>query len=208
MLSLEKVAAFVTKGHGPEQALLLIEHPIAGLQLPAGTVECNEDVLAAMYRELEEEAGLTAVELLAQLACFNQLQNDERVLCQSTLLHEKPNGATLPHQLRRGWYVREEARQADWVAVCYEEWRYEAGQRQQRLFAWRGWVPATAVAAHLNRHLYHFQPTVPLADEWWVDEAHDQPYGRWRLFWQPLATAVLVDGQQQWLELVRDQLRR
>lgn len=200
---LEKVVAFVTKGEGVDQALLLIEHPIAGLQLPAGTVECKEAPLQAMRRELAEEAGLTAVALVTKLASFNQLEADKRVLCKTTPLYEKPDGLPLAHSLRRGWYVHELERMADWVAVRYEEWQYEAGQRQTLLFARTGWVPTTAVATQLQRHLYHFRPTAPLPDVWWIEATDEHTYGAWRLFWQPLATAVLVDGQQQWLQLVR-----
>ncbi|MDP9309916.1 MAG: NUDIX domain-containing protein [Chloroflexota bacterium] len=59
----EKVTAFVTRlsPQGPE--LLLFEHPRAGIQLPAGTVEADEPHADAAAREAREETGLVDLPL-------------------------------------------------------------------------------------------------------------------------------------------------
>lgn len=57
----QKVLAYVWQ----ERQLLVFrqpEHPEAGLQVPAGTVEAGEDLACAVLRELHEETGLTNVE--------------------------------------------------------------------------------------------------------------------------------------------------
>lgn len=53
-----KVVAYITRGC----ELLVFEHegmPEAGVQVPAGTVEPDEPLEAALWREIAEESGLT-----------------------------------------------------------------------------------------------------------------------------------------------------
>jgi 8-oxo-dGTP pyrophosphatase MutT (NUDIX family) len=58
---IEKVTAFVTRMVHGRQELLLFEHPCAGIQIPAGTVELAEAPEAAAIRETHEETGLIDV---------------------------------------------------------------------------------------------------------------------------------------------------
>lgn len=54
-----KVLAYITRNKGHE--LLVFEHidfPAAGIQVPAGTVEPDEEILTALQREVSEESGL------------------------------------------------------------------------------------------------------------------------------------------------------
>lgn len=51
---LEKVTVFITRGKANKIELLLFEHPNAGIQLPAGTVEINENHYDAALREAEK----------------------------------------------------------------------------------------------------------------------------------------------------------
>lgn len=48
-------------GAGAEPLLLVFDHPIAGAQIPKGTIEADESPEAAVYRELVEESGVTSV---------------------------------------------------------------------------------------------------------------------------------------------------
>jgi len=204
---LHKVAAFVTTGAGSTPRLLTIDHPDAGWQLPAGTVEEGEEPDTAVIRELHEEADLTDLVMVQKLATFNQLTGQQRVMCQTAQfrLAREPDAPLLAHTCRRGWYVRELARQAGMVEVCYEEREHHENLPGEVVLSWIGWVADTAVTATLTRHLYHFRPTIKLPDEWFADPG-DHGHSPWRLFWQPLATAQLVQGQQVWLDMVRDRL--
>jgi ADP-ribose pyrophosphatase YjhB (NUDIX family) len=65
----DKVLAYITRKNDTE--LLVFRHkdfPEAGLQVPAGTVDEGEDVLTALYREIEEESGLIQLKLVSHLA--------------------------------------------------------------------------------------------------------------------------------------------
>lgn len=72
-----KVTALITRPgvDGPE--LLVFEHPLTGLQLPAGTVEEGESFAAAALREGWEETGALGLELVRELAVLH-LRGEER----------------------------------------------------------------------------------------------------------------------------------
>lgn len=68
---IEKVLAYITRvRNGHVELLTFTEraHPEAGRQVPAGTVEPDEDVAAALVREVAEESGLTNVKIIRKLA--------------------------------------------------------------------------------------------------------------------------------------------
>ena len=55
--SLEKVTAFILHQEHGETELLLFEHPTAGIQIPAGTVEEGEDPLETWLEILKKYPG-------------------------------------------------------------------------------------------------------------------------------------------------------
>ncbi|CAM3211443.1 NUDIX domain-containing protein [Filibacter tadaridae] len=62
-----KVLAYITKGEGANLEILVFEHkdnPSAGTQVPGGTIEKDELLIDALYREVEEESGITRDELI------------------------------------------------------------------------------------------------------------------------------------------------
>ena len=69
--SVGKVVAFVTR-NGPTGAeLLVFDHPNAGVQVPAGTLEAAENPLDGARREAWEETGLADLRLVAPLGQCN-----------------------------------------------------------------------------------------------------------------------------------------
>lgn len=58
----QKVWTYVLREHAQDIELLVFDHidVDAGVQIPAGTVESNEDIKVAGKRELMEEAGIRA----------------------------------------------------------------------------------------------------------------------------------------------------
>lgn len=56
-----KVLAYITKGEHTERKILVFDqegNPEAGLQVPGGTIEDDELLIDALYREIEEETGI------------------------------------------------------------------------------------------------------------------------------------------------------
>lgn len=76
-----KVLAYIIS---PRNGLDLLVHehrdlPEAGIQVPAGTVEENEPVEKALFREIEEETGITGLKLIKKLEIyhyFNEFRNE------------------------------------------------------------------------------------------------------------------------------------
>lgn len=72
-----KVVAYITRRHNGQAQLLVFDHrdhPDAGTQVPAGTVEPNEPIETALFREVQEESGLTSVQLIRKLAEYESAQ--------------------------------------------------------------------------------------------------------------------------------------
>lgn len=74
MKSVHKVWLYVVRSCNTQPELLVFEHTHvdAGIQIPAGTVEANEDLLLAAHRELLEETGIRVSNLMP----FGELQRE------------------------------------------------------------------------------------------------------------------------------------
>lgn len=67
----QRVVAYVTRDRGRRNELLTIEHrdiPDAGIQVPAGRLDSGEELEEGLHREVEEETGVTGLEIVRQLA--------------------------------------------------------------------------------------------------------------------------------------------
>lgn len=65
-----KVVAYVTRTRGRARELLVFEHadhPNAGVQVPAGSLEANEMPISGAVREVVEETGLTSLRVVREL---------------------------------------------------------------------------------------------------------------------------------------------
>src|SRR5687768_12307239 len=72
--SLNKVLAYITRLRGGGYELLVFRHrdfPEAGVQVPAGTVEPDEDLVTALMREVEEETGVGSFKLARLLGAYD-----------------------------------------------------------------------------------------------------------------------------------------
>lgn len=78
---IKKVWAYVIRGHANDIELLIFEHVDldAGIQIPAGTVEANEDPRIAVERELLEESGIR-VESFAPLGIIEREWDGQAVM--------------------------------------------------------------------------------------------------------------------------------
>jgi 8-oxo-dGTP pyrophosphatase MutT (NUDIX family) len=79
----QKVMAYLVRRGAARPELLVFEHrdhPDAGVQVPAGTVEPGEAIETALLRELREEAGLTPaqVRVVRKLAEAYEIASDQQ----------------------------------------------------------------------------------------------------------------------------------
>ena len=121
---LEKVTAFITRPGSSGLDLLLFQHPSAGVQLPAGTVEEGETAEEAVLREAAEETGLAKLRLLSTIGYrYRVLPPGQAVLLCSTAVYSRPDVTSFDWAgLPRGCWVRLQRQQGGFAQVTYEEW--------------------------------------------------------------------------------------
>ncbi len=204
---LEKVTAFVIRPgpHGAE--LLLFEHPHAGIQIPAGTVEPGETPEQAVLREVREETGLSALRALRVRALIGRRDElppgSTHVTALSTPLYARPDASSIQWaRLPRGIGVRL-LRQADGFAqVTYEEGdRYP--QPAYISYQLTGWVAEEALAQTNRRYFFHLeaQANAPELTPVFTDHHTFRP------FWAPLSRLPeIIAPQRAWLDFVREEL--
>lgn len=93
---MKKITAFVLRNERKE--LLLFEHEDKTIQLPAGTVDVNEDLIEAGIRETCEETGISLDSIIASelLGFFNNdLENDELVVEAKCPVYSRPKETSM-----------------------------------------------------------------------------------------------------------------
>lgn len=186
---LDKVTALVTRGRGAERDLLVFDHPLAGVQLPSGTVERGEPLETAVRREVREETGLVDVTIVARLAAL-----PEPLPTEAVVFLRRVRARTAPG--RQGDPVRLGARRGS-AAWLRERLGAEARVSRDGVEAW---VPWGALTTRLRRHLFHLEASGPTQSSWTVRaDGH-----RFRLRWVPLESDPgLIRPQNGWLDAAR-----
>ena len=182
-LVIEKVTAFVTRttGQGPE--LLLLEHPFAGIQIPAGTVE-EETPEQAALREVAEETGLHSVTVRRYLGSEEEpLPEGQRIVAEATKVYARPNATSFDWAtLRKGIRVTANRQERGFNQVTYEE-PDRVPDPQFITMSITGWVPDGVLAHTCMRHFYHLEYGGRSKERWTVfSDNHTCT-----LFWAPLA---------------------
>lgn len=180
-----KVVALITRlgPAGPE--LCVFEHPTAGIQLPAGTLEEGEEPLSGAMREAFEETGLEGLEVTGALLSMPS--------------HGEPFDAVVARPVRIGSAL---------VPRGYYAQVLERGSTQclVRVGDVEGVVAASDLSFDGLRHLVHLTCAAAAPDEWWV-VTPDGGGLIWRCHWMPLGrTGYLGDWHETWLGLVRPTL--
>jgi 8-oxo-dGTP pyrophosphatase MutT (NUDIX family) len=198
---LQKVTVFILRNTPEGRQILLFEHPYAGIQIPAGTVEPGEDPMLAARREAREETGLELGEL-SLLACRRiQLPTDTYVTCETATAYSRPDPASFDWvRLRRGITVTGLRREAGFIQVNYQEEDRAPGSRSIS-YQITGWVHAHALSEGIERYFYqaeYAQPSPPR----WVQAADNHHF---TLFWAPLdPLPEIIHTQAAWLGELRN----
>src|SRR3712207_1221219 len=117
----EKVTAFVTRSSSHGTELLLFEHPSAGIQLPAGTVEADEPHANAAAREAREETGLLDLDAGRFLdAVTETLPEQHYLVTTTTRVYARPDTRSFDWaSIRRGILVLCNRAGADFSHITY-----------------------------------------------------------------------------------------
>jgi 8-oxo-dGTP pyrophosphatase MutT (NUDIX family) len=189
MIELQKATAFVVTKNKPRR-LLVFQHPIAGIQLPAGTVEPGEDVVAAAAREVFEETGL-------------KMTDPGRILREQTRRLEPDQAALLKTveigaaTFLRGHKVRVLDKDKSRGTVRIREEIYDYNLSPPRLqTATETNVPADCLASTINRTFVLFTENAHSTARW-PRPADGHVF---EVFWTPLRPDIpLFESQQEWL---------
>lgn len=193
---IEKVTLFITRESPSGKQLLMFQHPNAGIQLPAGTVEIDETPEQAAYREAYEETGLDQWEWIRQLGVeVVPIPDGQVALLESFALH---NLEGEPHfvQLQRGAKVQVLSARDDLARVRYEMDPLQAGKMINEQVI--GDLPAGLLVEKQQRTFFHLHTAQQTPDQW--DHLADMGW-TFTCFWTPLANpAALHPAQASWLE--------
>ncbi len=212
--TIEKVSAFITREGAAGRELLVFAHPnpLAGIQVPAGTVDPGEAPEHAVLRETWEESGLSAVRIVQSLPAFTtDLPDGWYALTQPTTFRQAPaqdapaqdiglgRGTIMP----RASYFSLQRIVGEWAQVTYEQDDPHSDPPFQFVYT-TGWVPAHLLASRLLRTLYHLKTLEPTPDTWEHLAEDRYPF---RFSWLPLVPRPqLVEGQDLWLNQIYERL--
>ena len=189
MTCIRKAVAFVVTKGAPRH-LLVFRHPVAGIQLPKGTVEQGESAVDGAVREVWEETGYAV--------CSNP------VVLSKTSTTLDPRSAVLlddvevgPHTILRGHTVRvlRQKTSSDLIPIRQEIFDYGTSP-PTLLSAHGGEVHPDQLARTVERTFVLFvEETAPFKRRLHRADGHE-----FEVFWTPFRRDVsLVERQAGWL---------
>ncbi|WP_210471498.1 NUDIX domain-containing protein [Sporosarcina sp. 6E9] len=92
MKTRRQVLAYITRGEEPNWEILVFkqkDNPDAGIQVPGGTIESDEFIIDALYREIEEETGITRenLELKGKVIKNKYFPEHKNKIYERTIFH-------------------------------------------------------------------------------------------------------------------------
>ena len=201
---IEKVTAYVTRSTEAGLELLLLEHPFAGIQIPAGTVEQETPEQAAL-REVAEETGLHSVTVRRYMGSEEErLPQGQRIIAAPTKVYARADTTSFDWAtLRKGIRVTANRQERGFTQVTYEE-PDRVPDPQFITMSITGWVPDGVLADTCTRHFYHLEVGGPSEERWTVSSDNHT----FTLFWAPLAALPeIIAPQDAWLVHLQRGLR-
>ena len=195
-IAIEKVTAFITRPTDEGLELLLLEHPFAGIQIPAGTVE-EETPEEAVLREVAEETGIELAAIHRYLGCEEKpLPEGQRVIAAATKVYARPDVTSFDWaHLRKGIQVAVNRRERGFSQVTYEE-PDRVPDPQFITMSITGWVPDGVLADTRIRHFFQLEYDGPTEERWTAFSDNHT----FTLFWAPLSDLPeIIAPQDRWL---------
>ena len=198
----DKVTCFITRPADEGTELLLFNHPHAGVQIPAGTVNPGEEIETAARREAAEESGLDNLILLGALG-----EQDDTppaghlVVSLPTPVYSRPDGNSLAWaHFNTGLLVEKLRQAAGFTQISYAETdRYI--DPQYTTYCITGWVPDETLTHQRIRHFYLFEASGETHPQWSVSTDNHI----FELFWALLNDLPpIAPPQDSWLKWLMD----
>lgn len=191
-----KVTCFITRKKEDKLELLLIQHPSAGIQIPAGTVEIHEDYDQAATREAIEETGIKEFVSCNLIGSQEQYLEGKYIIYDEAKIYSKPHTSSFQWaEIRRGITVLHERNHGEFVQISYVEGdKYP--DPEYITYQITGWVEESKLVSKVKRQFYHLQSNSQF-DEREIETDNQ----KFKLFWSPLNNLPqIVSPQNEWLE--------
>ncbi len=203
-MRVEKVTAFIIRKNKNKLELLLILHPNAGIQIPAGTVEKGETIEEALKREITEETGLKKITIKYYIGSKeNKLQGNEFLISEKTKVYSRPSPTSFGWaELKKGTTVSSNRIFGEFTQITYAE--YDRFPDPQYLtYQIIGWVPTTILSKDIRRHFFHVGINEDVQDEWEIFADNH----KFKLFWSSFTNlANIIKPQYKWFDYVKQDL--
>ena len=185
--SVEKVTCIITRRGGDRgDEVVVFDHPLAGVQVPAGTSLPGENAADAALREGWEETGIPGLAVAAELKSLAEATpgcGHGRLAADAVVddrLFTRGHAATVLDSNAQELLVEVDGK--------------------------RGWIAADAYCDDVVRHLVQLESDAATPREWWV-VTPDGGGLCWRCRWASLDGDLgLVEGQSEWIKEVRGSL--
>jgi 8-oxo-dGTP pyrophosphatase MutT (NUDIX family) len=200
----EKVTAFVTRESQGDFELLLLEHPFCGIQIPAGTIEPDEDPETAVRREVIEETGLENLIVRQYLGYQDEMFPEQKaMILQPTRVYARPDDTSFDWAfIRSGITVDILRSAANFKQISYVEYD-RVPDPNFITMSIIGWVPEKNLARTCRRYFFHLEYQGESRQRWQI-YADDHVF---TAFWKSLdALPQIVPPQDKWLILIRSYL--
>ena len=201
--AIEKVTALITHQSPAGTQLLLFQHPYAGIQIPAGTVEASESPEAAVLREVLEETGLSISTPPAYLGCQEtQLPDGEAILLPPVTVYARPDKTSFDWiQIRSGVQV-EVLRQVEGFTQIHYTEPDQIPNPNYVSMQITGWVTDESLATLRKRYFYQIDFEGKTKSRWQTFSDHHI----FTVFWAPLNDLpIIIPPQDSWLEFLPKQ---
>jgi len=203
---LQKVTAFVLRPTPAGRELLVFQHPFAGWQVPAGTVNPGEKPTHSAIREVAEETGLSSLSVKAELGHKDELlPPDQAVVTAATTVFSRPNPSSFDWiYMRPGIQVSVLRKQDGYTQINFEEADILPNPNYTTYHI-VGWVPDEVLSQQVRRHFYLFEYEGSTPPSWKVNTDNHT----FTLSWQPLdALPGLIPPQDTWLRVLEEYLQK
>ena len=194
---IEKVTAFVTRQTDRGRQVLLFEHPFAGIQIPAGTVEPSETPEKAVIREVFEETGLTIFSHPVALGIQEtELPPDQAIILPPATVYARPDTTSFDWiEIRSAVQVNVQQRRKGFSQISYTE--YDQIPKDQYVsMQITGWVPDEFLAQKQVRFFFHLAYDGNSESSWEVFSDHHTFNIFWAA-WDDLPS--IIPPQDMWL---------
>lgn len=202
---LEKVTAFVIRKLASGAELLILQHPFAGYQLPAGTVNPGESPQNAVIREVAEETGLKNMPVSQALGHRDTVMPPDRaVLIHPTKVFSRPDPSSFDWiDVSPGLWLEVHRRQNGYAHITYKE-PDQLPNTSYTTYQITGWVPEDVLSQIQRRYFYLLKFEGHTPPTWKVNS----DYHTYLLSWAPLnELPPLISPQDEWLAVLQQYLK-